>query len=387
VGSPDDLTGRSGDGRPRPTAADDGTGSRIRRRRPGRRAAMAVGTVTALAVGAAGIAAARAGDDPPAPPPERPVKTASVSKTDLVERATVDGTLSYGTTTQLGGPRPGTVTWLPAVGATVGRGEPLARIDERAVPVLAGAVPLYRDLAVGIADGEDVRQLEENLVALGHGIDGLVVDTHYDWATRAAVQGWQRTLGWAQTGAVRTDDLVFATVPLRIAEHRVEVGQHAGPGQPMVTVSGTERTVTVRLDASRQSLVDVGDATQIELPDRRTTGGHISAVATVAEKESGASGSDSKPKIPVTITLDDPAAAGRLDEAPVSVRITEREAVGALAVPVKALLAVQQGGYAVEVVEADGHRRYVPVRTGAYAGGLVEIAGDVEVGDTVVVAS
>jgi multidrug efflux pump subunit AcrA (membrane-fusion protein) len=56
-------------------------------------------------------------------------------------------------------------------------------------------------------------------------------------------------------------------------------------------------------------------------------------------------------------------------------------------VPVKALLALQESGYAVEVVpDGGGARRYVPVRTGAFAGGLVEVTGDLQAGDPVVVA-
>ncbi|MDQ3690877.1 MAG: efflux RND transporter periplasmic adaptor subunit, partial [Chloroflexota bacterium] len=44
------------------------------------------------------------------------------------------------------------------------------------------------------------------------------------------------------------------------------------------------------------------------------------------------------------------------------------------AVPVAALLARPGGGYGGEVV-AGGRRRVVPVRTGLFAGGLVEISG------------
>jgi multidrug efflux system membrane fusion protein len=41
---------------------------------------------------------------------------------------------------------------------------------------------------------------------------------------------------------------------------------------------------------------------------------------------------------------------------------------------VQALLALREGGYAVEVVEA-GRSRYLAVRTGMFAGGMVEITG------------
>jgi peptidoglycan hydrolase-like protein with peptidoglycan-binding domain len=371
-------------------------GSRRVRRRP-------VVVVAAVVVaGTAGLGAARvrgAGSEPASVPPATSAlpKTATVARADLVERLTVDGTLSYGDSRALASPRPGTLTWLPPVGTTVDRGQPLARVDERTVPLFIGTVPLHRDLTVGVDDGEDVRQLEENLVALGHGIDGLVVDAHYDWATRAAVQAWQRANGATVTGAVGRTDVVVAPTAVRVAEHKGEVGQNVGPGQPLVTVTGTDRSVTVALAVARQALANVGDAVEIEMPDHRSTTGHITAVSTVAQvADSDAGGGDSDPTIPVTISLDDPAVAGRLDRAPVSVRITERQATGVLVVPVKALLALQEGGYAVEVVdtglrgpnaETGGARRYVPVQTGAFAGGRVEITGSVQPGDTVVVAS
>ena len=46
-----------------------------------------------------------------------------------------------------------------------------------------------------------------------------------------------------------------------------------------------------------------------------------------------------------------------------------------LPVPVAALLALAEGGYGVQVVEGSTSR-IVPVETGLFAGGRVEIAGD-----------
>ena len=87
----------------------------------------------------------------------------------------------------------------------------------------------------------------------------------------------------------------------------------------------------------------------------------------------------------VEIALDDPAAAGDLDEAPVDVRVVTDTAEDVLAVPVTALLALAEGGYAVEVVDADGTTRLVAADPGFFADGLVEIDADVEPGDLVVV--
>ena len=59
-----------------------------------------------------------------------------------------------------------------------------------------------------------------------------------------------------------------------------------------------------------------------------------------------------------------------------------------LAVPVSALVALLEGGYAVEVVDDDGSRRYVAVETDLFDDGWVEVRGDgLSEGQSVVVAS
>ena len=59
------------------------------------------------------------------------------------------------------------------------------------------------------------------------------------------------------------------------------------------------------------------------------------------------------------------------------VTITTSTVANALVVPVDALLARAAGGYAVEVVDADGIHRLVPVTLGLFddADGLVQVTG------------
>jgi hypothetical protein len=81
----------------------------------------------------------------------------------------------------------------------------------------------------------------------------------------------------------------------------------------------------------------------------------------------------------MTVSLADAAAVGALDQAPVTVRITTTAATGVLAVPVQALLAVAEGGYALE--RPDG--TLVPVTLGASVDGWVEVRGAVQAGERV----
>jgi hypothetical protein len=63
-----------------------------------------------------------------------------------------------------------------------------------------------------------------------------------------------------------------------------------------------------------------------------------------------------------------------LDQVPVSVEITDTVHRGVLAVPVGALLALAEGGYAVAVYD-HGTRTLIGVRTGVFDGGRVEVTG------------
>jgi len=60
---------------------------------------------------------------------------------------------------------------------------------------------------------------------------------------------------------------------------------------------------------------------------------------------------------------------------PVQVALATHQATGVLAVPVSALLALSGGGYGLDVVEPSGAHHLVGVRTGTFAGSLVQVAG------------
>ena len=113
--------------------------------------------------------------------------------------------------------------------------------------------------------------------------------------------------------------------------------------------------MTVALDARRQQLARRGDQVTVELPSGRTVDGRIEDVGKVATKQGD------EVVVEVTITLSGPS--GSLDQAPVDVGFAVERREGVLAVPVKALLARQGGGYALELDRrAAGERRAGPVR-------------------------
>jgi hypothetical protein len=305
--------------------------------------------------------------------------TTTLTRRSLSAQTSVNGTLGYTGDYVIGGQSHGTITWLPAVGQVIRQGQVLYRVNGAPVILLYGSTPAYRELAEGAdasdVTGTDVAQLNRDLVALGYGSDAELDPSsdEFGWATKAAVEDLQEALGVEQTGKLALGQVVFLPTSARITTVGATLGAPAG-GQ-VVKASSTTRQVTVDLDAAQQSQVKVGDKVSLTLPNGRTTPGVVAAVGKVATVPAGNSGSS--PTVEVDITPTDSAATGTLDQAPVQVEITTGSVHGALAVPVNALVALAGGGYAVEVVAADGVHRLVGVTLGLFddAAGLVQVTG------------
>lgn len=326
-----------------------------------------LGAAGAVVVGGAGLATAGlgGGGEPAAARSALPPATATVERTTLVETKDVDGTLGYGSTRTVTGAGHGTLTWLPAPGSVISRGRPVYRVDDEPVPLLYGRLPLYRTLSPG-KEGADVEQLERNLRALGYA--GFTVDDAYSAATAAAVKRWQSDLGVAQTGRIAPGAAVVAPGRIRVAERKAGVGDRVGG--PVLTCTGTSRVVSVDLDVQYRRLVRKGAGVKVELPSGDTVKGEVASVGKVAEE-----GKEGEPAtVEVEISVGSQKSLGSYDKAPVTVSLTANRHRGVLSVPIGALLARSDGGYAVQVVE-NGRVRTVPVETGVFTGGRVEISG------------
>jgi peptidoglycan hydrolase-like protein with peptidoglycan-binding domain len=304
--------------------------------------------------------------------------TATVERRDLVQHETVDGTLGYDDAEALYAPAMGMVTALREPGTVVRRGQALYWLNGRPVTLLYGAMPMHRPLDASSDDGRDIRELERNLVELGYDPDGDVeIDREWDWATTAAVKRWQEDIGLEETGTVELGQIVFLPGPRRIGELQTTVGAPLQPGSEVLETTSTTRVVTIDLDATRQSLVSEGDPVSVELPDGRTIDGTITTVGQVAESETNPeTGEQGDPTIPVEVRLARGAKTASLDQAPVDVSLQKDRVENAFTVPVGALLALAEGGYAVEVVEPGGSTHLVRVEPGTYADGMVEITGN-----------
>ncbi|WP_218043267.1 peptidoglycan-binding domain-containing protein, partial [Embleya hyalina] len=119
-------------------------------------------------------------------------------------------------------PGPGTITWLPGVGDTLVRGDRVYGRDGTKVPLFYGETPFWRALSVGVDKGVDVRELEQNLQALGYG--GFTVDEKFTEATAAALKKWQKDMGRKQTGRFDPGDAVVLPDSVRVGEVTASLG-------------------------------------------------------------------------------------------------------------------------------------------------------------------
>jgi peptidoglycan hydrolase-like protein with peptidoglycan-binding domain len=356
--------------------------------RPRRRRALVAGVLVLVLVGGGAggyVLLADQSSDSDASTVAKAVTTAAVSRANLVDTEQDDGSLGYDDQQTLRSGVRGVLTALPDEGATVSRGQSLYRVNDKPVTLLYGTLPLYRTLASGVDDGPDVKQLEENLAALGYG-EGLTVDEHFSSATTDAVKAWQADRGLEETGGVDATQVVFVGHAVRVGKHKAAVGDQVNAGAPVTDISSTTRVTTVDLAADSASIAHVGDKVDIELPSGRTVKGTITEVgkvATAASSTSGSSGSTSSSgsgsstaTITVTIRVDQPKQTGDLDQTPVKVDFVKQRKQRVLAVPVTALVALAEGGYAVEVSDPTTNTTHlVKVTTGLFAGGKVEVTG------------
>ena len=325
------------------------------------------GVVVVLVAGAAAtLGLGGRGGQPTAHSRTGPAATAKVTRQTLVEAVTMSGRLSYGEPAPLAVTATGTVTWLPSVGAVIKRGGTLLRVDNQPVVLFYGAIPTYRDLAEP-AQGPDVRQLEQNLAALGY--RGFTVDEEFSATTTAAVKRWQHDLKLAETGAVERGRVVYTAESVRVAKQLVRLG--AGAATDVISYTGTTRIVEAAAGASETGWATPGAKVTLTLPSGATVAGSVIGVSEAAGSPS-ASGDRASGSV-IAMAVADQAVLGGLGEVDVGIRYVVKERRDVLTVPVPALLALAEGGYGLEVV--DGTSRVVAVTVGMFADGRVEVSG------------
>ena len=278
--------------------------------------------------------------------------------------------------------------------ASVAAGEELI-VGSSGVILMFGATPAKRGFKSGISSGVDIKQLEQNLILMGHGASlTLGADTQFDQATIDAIELMQEDLQMNVTGHLPFGSIVFLPGPILVESlgTSLDVGTSVQKGQSIMTVvvveqpdevtksdaigeanSQTTQRIITTIDVEDRDLISLEDQVQIELPDGTTANAWIESIGSIAVIPEGPQASD--PYFDVAIRLTNNAGFHEWTGSRVTVLITKELVIDTLAVEVTALLALLDGGYAIEIM--DGSNKYlIPVELGIYSDGWVQISGE-----------
>jgi hypothetical protein len=263
-----------------------------------------------------------------------------------------------------------------------------------ATVLMFGDMPAWRELREGVSPGQDVIQLKQNLILLSYGSnEELLANQDFDGSTSDAVKQMQADLGLTVTGHITLGDLVFLPGP-SIVNYSLplpNLGINVNPVNALVTLTTIEsietttglggvisiiskslQRVQTSIEVSNQDLIDIGSKVNIELPDESVIVGtvrEIGKIAVIPEANLGG-----EPYLEVSISLDGGVSLPEWTGAPVIVSVTKEVAQNVLAAPVTSLLAILEGGYALEILTQNS-TKLVPVEVGIYADGWVEVDG------------
>ncbi len=314
-----------------------------------------------------------------------PISTASITRRTMESTEEFAGTLGYAGDGVIISGMNGTYTDLPEAGDILTLGDEVYEVDGTKVSYLMyGQRPAYRPLDIDSENGPDIKQLETSLRQIGFPkILGKDFDPDWDFRqkTEDAVSQWQKRTNQDRDGRIELGEVTFVPADVRITEIVPELGSRSQAGQVVAYTSGTDLVVTIELEADRRDILEVGDDVSVELPDDTVAAGRVTEISSVAQTLPGAS----EPTVEVTIELEDAAVVGDLDGAEVTVSVVRETRPDVLSVPVDALLALREGGYALEMVADDGSTYLVAAEVGLFDDLGVEVSGDFSVGDTVVV--
>jgi hypothetical protein len=363
------------------------------------------------------------------------VQTAKITRTDLATTLSLEGKLGYGAERAVKGDGDGKVTWLPKSGITLTRGDQVFRVNDQPVLMFYGRTPLFRPLGTIGLVGRDVKVVADNLRDLGYSIGvqpsvGTSIRQHVSAdpdipttetsagpttdpagkngsadpkdsveptaaaptyvkvrpgdgvltaSLRAAIKRWQRQIGATPDDVLDPGAVVVLPQSVRVSSVTAQLGDSAD--SPLISITQTTKVVTVEINASEMESVRGSKKVNVTLPSGDSAPGRVGSISRVVATPDG---QDQEPVSSATITLVHPSVIKNLDSAPVQVEFTAQARKNVLTVPVGALLALSEGGYAIQPQGGP----LLPVTVGLFAKGLVEISGDgIAEGTAVVTAS
>lgn len=272
-------------------------------------------------------------------------------------------------------PGSGTITdlSLPADGV-IHSGDVLYSLDLRPVTAVAGEVPAFRDLRVGVS-GDDVTQLQQYLITTGYLSGGA--DGFFGSVTARAVRAWQAEEDMTVDGVVHLGEVLFLPLPARAYwADGVNVGTVRSRGQPVLrTVVGAPSLALA--PASRDEAPQAAEGTKVTVTigeqdvrgvtgDAQRQSDGTTLIPVIADDEGPVCDESCAARVPVPGPVD------------LTAEVTVAEPQTGPVIPVSAIRTRADG--ATEVTMAGGKSQEVEVLV-SY-GGLAVVSG-VDVGDVV----
>ena len=261
----------------------------------------------------------------------------------------------------------------------------------------------YEDL---IEEQKRIREMEEGEGSVVDGAEALAIENAqkaYDDALKSYNEGVDQESELAKAKE-ELDELKLSAksetfsptnayaskTAIIVGSYISDIGSAVTLNSPLYNISSIGIEVVFQVDATDQETVSLGDSVEIELPTDERVPTVITFIdQVVTQTQAGEF-------IEVTLEVLNPEEIEAYDQAPVKVFVTTEISENVLYVPVNALLALAEGGYALEIYdgELDGatfegesgvDTSYVAVEIGVFTDGFVEVKGNISEGQTVVV--
>ena len=261
----------------------------------------------------------------------------------------------------------------------------------------------YEDL---IEEQKRIREMEEGEGSIVDAAEALAIENAqkaYDDALKSYNEGVDQDSELAKANE-ELDELILSAksetfsptnayaskTPIIVGSYISDSGSAVGVNTPLYNISSIGIEVVFQIDATDQETVSLGDRVEIELPTDERVPTVITFIdQVVTQTQAGEF-------IEVTLEVLNPEEIDAYDQAPVKVFVTTEISQNVLYVPVNALLALAEGGYALEVYdgaldtgtfegESGVDTSYVAVEIGVFTDGFVEVKGNISEGQIVVV--
>ncbi len=176
-------------------------------------------------------------------------------------------------------------------------------------------------------------------------------------------------------------DMIVGTWPTRLGQVFVDEGQFVPAGTPLLSLTDTGFTVTLKATASDRTKLQIGQQVDVTL-----TGGAQTAQGVISQLDDTATVNAETSEQTYEGKVDLQGDLGAADGALVTLDVVIEEKTDVLTVPIAAVKQNGEGQDVVRVIDIDGGGKVteVPVTTGLSEGSFIEISEGLK-GDEVVI--